>query len=132
VPGDHSGSRRLSEWSVIVLGIAISLVLALFLVGAVLGSVTDHDTSSPTSAVNVSTAARRFVTERALKGRTQVEFPAQEDDEIVPLGGRRFQVVSYVDAHDPVLATRIRTHFTLLLRYDDVARWVAEGLTTSF
>jgi hypothetical protein len=98
VPGDHSGSRRLSEWSVIVLGIAISLVLALFLVGAVLGSVTDHDTSSPTSAVNVSTAARRFVTERALKGRTQVEFPAQEDDEIVPLGGRRFQVVSYVDA----------------------------------
>ncbi len=131
-PGEHSRNRRLTEWSVIALAIAISLVLALFLVGAVLGSVKDHDSSSPTSAVNISTAARGFVTERVLKGRTQVEFPALEEDEIVPVGDRRYQVVSYVDAHDPVLATRIRTRFTLLLRYDDAAHWVVEGLTTSF
>lgn len=126
-------SRRTPEWGLVVLGSLASLGLALVLTLSIVNARSRSDPLAPTSAVNISAFARKFITERVLTGRTDFVFPdeSEEGDEAVEaLGNGRFQVMSYVDSRGGAVGPMTRTRYALLMRYDPSDGWVVEGLTT--
>lgn len=126
----HRPGRLRLEQGLLVLGLGVSVFLALALGAALLEAHGASDRASPTSNVNVSMAARKHVAERVVGYRLEVEFPPLEEDLVERLQYERFRVTSHVDYRDERFGTMVRRRYQVELRRERDGAWIVDGLTT--